>query len=47
MEPASTSCGQCRAYYCAECVVYPFGAAKRALCVRCALSLAGVRIRLA
>jgi len=47
MEPASERCGRCRHFYCDECVVFPFGTAKRALCVRCALSAAGVRIRLA
>jgi hypothetical protein len=45
MEPASTTCGQCLAFFCSECVVLPFGTAKRALCIRCALGLAGVRTR--
>jgi hypothetical protein len=47
MEPASTTCDRCRSFFCDECVVFPFGTAKRPLCVRCALTLAGVRIRLA
>jgi hypothetical protein len=45
MEPASESCDHCADYFCSECVVFPFGAAKRALCIRCALGLAGVRTR--
>jgi hypothetical protein len=46
MEPASTRCGRCRGYFCAECLVFPFGAAKRGLCINCALGMSGVRIRL-
>jgi hypothetical protein len=47
MEPASESCERCANYFCSECVVFPFGVAKRALCIRCALGLAGVRTRFA
>jgi hypothetical protein len=45
MEPASTSCGRCAHFFCSECVVFPFGTAKRPLCIRCALGLSGVRNR--
>jgi hypothetical protein len=46
MEPASATCERCLAFFCSECLVFPFGSAKRPLCVRCALNLAGIRIRL-
>ena len=36
-------CGECGHQFCAECVVFPFGAAKPPMCIACALERGGVR----
>lgn len=43
-ELAQAVCISCRAPYCADCIVMPFGA-NRPLCVGCALVKAGLRRR--
>jgi hypothetical protein len=40
---SSGSCGQCGLEYCEDCLVFPFGPSRPAMCVGCALSFAGVR----
>jgi hypothetical protein len=42
-ERSETLCGQCGQDYCRDCVVYPNGQRKPALCVQCALARGGVR----
>lgn len=42
-DDSSAACRDCRGSYCADCVVYPFGPRKAALCIRCALVVAGIR----
>jgi hypothetical protein len=37
------SCGQCGLEYCDDCLVFPFGPSRPAMCVGCALVFAGVR----
>ena len=36
-------CGECGHLFCAECVVFPFGADKPPMCIACALERGGVR----
>lgn len=38
-------CGTCGHDYCPECVVFPFGPSKPAMCITCALVAGGVRRR--
>ena len=40
---SSGSCGQCGLDYCDDCLVFPFGPSRPAMCVGCALVFAGVR----
>src|SRR6478672_6427669 len=40
---ASGSCGDCGESFCQECLVYPFGPSRPAMCIGCALAFAGVR----
>lgn len=36
-------CGECGHQFCPECVVFPFGTSKPAMCITCALERGGVR----
>ena len=36
-------CRVCGSQYCAECVVFPYGASRGAVCIACALELGGVQ----
>jgi hypothetical protein len=36
-------CGECGHQFCPECVVFPFGTSKPAMCIACALERGGVR----
>lgn len=38
-------CGECLHEYCEECLMYPFGHSRPPLCIRCALTVSGVRAR--
>jgi len=42
---SNDSCGQCKASFCADCLVFPFGQRKPPMCISCALSFSGVRQR--
>lgn len=42
-ELAEGICRSCGASYCADCLVYPFGASRPPLCVPCAIAAGGVR----
>ena len=42
-DPAMDTCRSCRREFCADCLVYAFGAKKPPFCVPCALEAAGVR----
>ncbi len=42
-EQADEICAGCGAYYCASCLVSPWGPRKPQFCVGCAISRAGVR----
>jgi hypothetical protein len=43
MTAAEHVCGQCGTEYCPECVVFPFGVSRGAVCIACALELGGVQ----
>lgn len=45
MAPAEHVCGTCGHDFCEECVVYPFGLRRPAMCITCALQAGGVRRR--
>ena len=36
-------CHKCHASHCDDCLVFPFGTRKRALCIPCALVAGGIR----
>ncbi len=36
-------CRVCGSQYCSECVVFPYGASRGAVCIACALELGGVQ----
>ncbi len=42
-EIAEAICKTCGANFCADCLVYPFGASKPPLCIPCAINASGVR----
>ncbi len=42
-ELAEGLCRSCGGAYCADCIVYPFGADKPPLCISCAIAAGGVR----
>jgi hypothetical protein len=42
-EIAENVCASCHRAYCAECLVYSFGAKKPPFCIPCAVSAAGIR----
>jgi len=44
-EPAVDRCRTCDETFCAECLVYSFGASKPPFCTHCALAASGVRVR--
>jgi hypothetical protein len=43
MDPAEHVCGRCGRDHCSTCVVHPFGPARPAMCIGCALAVGGVR----
>ncbi len=43
MTAAEHICGECGTQYCAECVVFPYGVSRGAVCIACALELGGVQ----
>ncbi len=40
---ASGSCGECGDTFCQDCLVFPFGPSRPAMCIGCALAFSGVR----
>jgi hypothetical protein len=42
-EAAEDQCGKCGYEFCADCLVYSFGAKKPPFCIPCAVAAAGVR----
>src|SRR6478735_5925300 len=42
-EASQDACRHCGLYFCAECLVYSFGANKPPYCISCALGASGVR----
>jgi hypothetical protein len=42
---ATGLCGECGHGFCEECLVFPFGPSKPAMCIACALAFSGVRGR--
>jgi len=42
-EAAEDMCGKCGYEFCAECLVYAFGAKKPPFCIPCAVAAAGIR----
>lgn len=42
MSVSEEVCRRCGHEFCSECVVYPFGVAKGAMCISCALEAGGV-----
>lgn len=42
-EKAATLCRACRREFCPECLVWPRGEKRPAVCIPCALTLSGVR----
>jgi hypothetical protein len=42
-EAAESICRSCGGAYCADCLIYPFGADKPPLCIPCAITAGGVR----
>lgn len=40
---ATDVCGECGVGFCADCLVYPFGDRRPAMCLTCALAVGGVR----
>lgn len=42
---ATHQCRECGHGFCDDCVVYPFGPKKSPMCIKCAMSFAGVNAR--
>ena len=42
-DAAVAACHRCHGTHCSDCVVFPFGTRKHALCIPCALVAGGIR----
>ena len=43
-ERAASLCRACRQHFCPECLVWPRGKRRPAMCIGCALNMSGIRL---